>query len=91
MLKLPIGLSKSYRTGVLGLAEMPEDPATDDRGEVHFLGEAVTMLLVSQKIDGERQATPGQHGDQTLLPQRTDQPIERHRRNMADHGRTAPY
>ena len=43
------------------------------------------MLFVSQEIRGQRQATPGQYRDHTLVPEGTDQAIERHRGNMADH------
>src|SRR5262249_7992859 len=35
---------------------------------------------------GQRQVTPGQHGDQAVLTQGTDQAIEGHGRDMADGG-----
>src|ERR671932_558448 len=40
------------------------------------------MLFVSQEIDGQWQTTPGQHGDRTLVAQRTDQTIEGHGGDM---------
>jgi hypothetical protein len=46
----------------------------------------MTVLFIGQDICGQRQPTPGQHGHHTLLTQRTDQTIEGHRRDMADHG-----
>jgi hypothetical protein len=36
-LKLTIGLGKGRRTGFLGVAQMPDHAATDDRGQVHFV------------------------------------------------------
>jgi hypothetical protein len=63
---------------------MPDHAATDDRGEVHFLGETVAVLLIGEEIDGQGQPTPGQHRHETLMAECTDQPIEGHRRDMAD-------
>src|SRR5918999_2631780 len=65
---------------------MPEHPATDNRGEIHPVGEAMSMLLIGQEIDGQRQPAPGQHGDQTLAAKRTDQAIEGHGGEMGDYG-----
>src|SRR2546427_5740504 len=48
-----------------------------------FLYRAFTARI-GEDIGGERQATPGQHGDQTLVAERTDQAIEGHRRDMPD-------
>src|SRR5687767_13468546 len=79
-LKLAIRLGEGCGTGLCRIAEMPEHPATDSCGKVHFLCQTAAVLCIRQKIDGERQATPGQYGDQTLLPQRTDQTVERHGR-----------
>ena len=64
---------------------MPDHPATDNRGQIHLLGETVAVLLIGQEIDGQRQPTPGQHGHQTLVAERTDQAIERHRGDMVEH------
>jgi hypothetical protein len=44
------------------------------------------MLLISEEIDGQWQATPGQHAHQALLAQRTHQTIERHRGEVIEHG-----
>ena len=80
-LKRLIRLGKGCHTGVLGIPQMPEHTTTDNRGQIHLVGETVTMLLIGEEIGGERQATPGQHGDQTLVAERTDQAIEGHRRD----------
>jgi hypothetical protein len=45
-LKPLIGLGKGCRTGVFGIAQMPEHPAADNRGEIHSVGEAMRMLLI---------------------------------------------
>src|SRR6266567_1734638 len=37
LLERSIRLGKGRRTGLLGVPQMPEHAATDDRGEVHFL------------------------------------------------------
>jgi hypothetical protein len=44
------------------------------------------VFFIGQDIGGQGQATPGEHGDQTVLPQRTDETVERHGRDMMDHG-----
>src|SRR5438128_5961661 len=45
-LKLAIGLGKGNRTGLFRVAQMPNDTATHDRGEVHFLGETPAVFLI---------------------------------------------
>src|ERR671936_7394 len=37
-------------------------------------------------LDRQRQPTSGEHGHQTVVAERTDEAIERHGRDMADHG-----
>jgi hypothetical protein len=53
MLKHPIRLGEGRRTGLLGIAEMPHHPATDYCGQIHLVGQAVTVLLVGEEIDGQ--------------------------------------
>jgi len=43
------------------------------------------MLLVGQEVDGQRQPTPRQHRDQTVLTEGTDQTVEGHGRDVTDH------
>ena len=62
-----IGPSTGRGTCLLGLAEMPEHAATDDRGEGHLLCQTAAVFFIGQDIGGQGQATPDQHGDQTLL------------------------
>ena len=83
-LKLPIGRHKGCGTGLRGVAQMPEHTAADNRGEVHLLGETAAVLFIGQEIDRQRQPTAGQHCYETLVPERTAQTIEGHRRDMAD-------
>ena len=84
-LKLAIGLGKGHGTGLRSIAQMPDHPATDNRGQIHFVGETVAMLFVGHEIGGQGQLTPGEHCDQALVTKRTDHAIEGHRGDMADH------
>ena len=74
-LKDAIGLGKGYGTLGVAVAQVPEHAAADDGGQVDPFGEALTVLFIGQQIDWQRQSTAGQHGDQTLLTQGTDQSI----------------
>jgi hypothetical protein len=76
--KLAIGLSQSGGTGVLGISQMPDHPATDNRRQIHLVDETVTMLLVGHEVGGEGQPTPRQHSDQTVVAECADEAIERH-------------
>ena len=42
------------------------------------------MLFVGHEIDGQRQPTPGQGRHQAVTAERTDQAIERHRRDIVE-------
>jgi hypothetical protein len=83
-LELLIRLGQGRRTGVFGVAQMPEHTATDNRGQIHLLGETVAVLFIRQDIDGEGQTTPGQNRDDTLVAEGADQAIEGHRRDLTD-------
>jgi hypothetical protein len=83
-LELLIRPGKGRRTGVFGVAQMPEYTATDNRGQIHLFGETVAMLFISQEIGGEGQTTPGQNRYYTLVAEGADQAIEGHRRDMTD-------
>ena len=61
------------------VAEMPEDTAPDDRGQIDPLSEATAVLLIGEDIRRQRQATPGQHCDQAVLSKGADHTIEGHR------------
>jgi len=50
LLKLAVRLGKSRCTGGLGVAQVPEDTATDNGGEIDLVGETATVLLIGQKI-----------------------------------------
>src|SRR5712691_10381970 len=78
-LKLAIRLGEGCRTGLLNVAQMPEHAATDNGGEIDLVGETATVLLIGEEIRGQRQTAPGQHNDQTLVSERTDETIEGHR------------
>jgi hypothetical protein len=53
-LKFPIGLGESCHAGLHGVLQMPEHPATDNRGEIRLLGETAAVLLIGQEIDRQR-------------------------------------
>ena len=53
-------------------------------GRVHLVGETPAVFFIGQDIRRQRQATPGQHRDQTVLAQGTDQAIEGHGGDVAD-------
>jgi hypothetical protein len=85
-LALLVGLGKGPGTGGFGIAQVPNDTTTDNRGEVHFLGQTAAVLLIRQEIHRARQPTAGAHRDQTGVAERTDEPLERHRREVLEHG-----
>ena len=64
---------------------MPDHAATDNRGQIHLVGETAAVLLVGQEIGRQRETTPGQHRHQAVVAQRTDQTVEGHGRDMPDH------
>jgi hypothetical protein len=71
-LTLAIGRGQGGGTGVLGISQVPNHLATDNRREIYLVSEAVTMLLVGQEVGGQRQPTPRQHRHQILVAERTD-------------------
>ena len=42
-----IGRSKGGRTGLCRIAQVPDDTATDNRGQIDLVGETATLLLGS--------------------------------------------
>jgi hypothetical protein len=88
-LELAIRLGESYRAGLHRVPQMPHHTATDNRGQIDLLSETATVLFVSQEIDWQGQPTPGQDGHQTVVAERTDEAVECHRRDVADH--RAPF
>ena len=86
-LKLTIGLREGRRTFGRAIAQMPEGPTADDRGEIDLIGQTAAVFFIGQDIRRQRQATLGQHRDQAVLAKGANHTIEGHRRDMAD-GRT---
>ncbi|HSX79925.1 MAG TPA: hypothetical protein VLQ80_15300 [Candidatus Saccharimonadia bacterium] len=78
-LKVAVGRGKGHRTLGLAIPQMPDHATTDDGGQIHLIRQAPAVLLIGEEIDGQRQATPGQHAHQALVTQRTHQTIEGHR------------
>jgi hypothetical protein len=78
-LKRPIGLGKSRRTGVLGVAEMPDHAATHNGRQIDLVGETVTVLFIGQEIHRQREPTPGQDRHQAVMAECANQTIEGHR------------
>ena len=58
--------------------------ATDDCRKLHVLRQTAAVWFIRQDIRGQRQSTPHQHRNQTLLTEGTDQTVEGHGREMAD-------
>ena len=78
-LKRAVGLGKGYCTGLLSVAQMPEDTSADHGRQIHLVGETTAVFLIGQEIGGQRQPTPGQHRHETLVTEGADQTIEGHR------------
>jgi hypothetical protein len=64
---------------------MPYHTAADNRGQIHFVSEQVTMLLVGQEVRGQGQPAPRQHRHQSLMAQGPHQAIQGHRGEMVKH------
>jgi hypothetical protein len=47
-----IRLGKGCCTRLRRIAQVPEDPTGDNRGQVHFVSETAAVLLIGQKIGG---------------------------------------
>ena len=84
-LELLIRLRKGCRASVLGIAQVPEHAATDNGGEIHLRGETTAVLFIRQDIDRQRQPTSREYRHHTLLPQGTDQAVERHGGDVIQH------
>jgi hypothetical protein len=84
-LKLLIRVGKRRRTGGLGATQVPDHTTTDDRGQIDSASEAIAVLFIGQAIGRQRETTPSQYGDQTLAAKHTDQVIEGHGGETADH------
>ena len=50
-LKLPIGLGKGRRACLLSVPQMPEHAATDNRGQIHLVGETAAVLFIGEEVD----------------------------------------
>ena len=85
LLKRPIQLGKSRRTGGFGVAPEPQDTPTDNRGQIDLVRETTAVLLIRQELHRERQPTPGEPRAQLVVAERTDETIECHRREMIEH------
>jgi hypothetical protein len=84
VLKLPVGLGKSGRTGRLGVPQMPEHTATNNGREVHLVGETVAVLFIDQEIDGQGEPTPGEHDHERPASECANEAIERLGGDMTD-------
>src|SRR5919108_493654 len=85
LVKLAVRLGKRRRTGGLGVAQVPEDTPTDHRGHIDLARETAAVLLIRQDIRGPGEPTPRQARPQTVVAERTDQAIERQRREVIEH------
>jgi hypothetical protein len=85
-LPLAIGLGKGRCPRLFGVAEMPDRAATDAGRQIPLLRKTGAVFFVGQALDGQREPTPGEYADQTLLPQGPHQTIERPGGARGDHG-----
>src|SRR5207245_3143038 len=67
------------------VAQMPNDTAPDDRGQVDPVGATAAVFLIGEDIRRQRQAAPRQYRDQTVLAKGADHAIEGHGRDVAEH------
>ena len=84
-LEFLIGLGKGYRTGLRGIAQVPDHTATHNRRQIHLVCQTVAVLLIGQEVGGQGEPTPRQYWHQPLVAKRTDQTIEGHGRDMIEH------
>jgi len=66
------------------IAQGPEHVAADHGGQIDLLGAPGIGLLIGEDLDGQRQATSGQHVHLALVAQRTHQTLARHRGEMGE-------
>ena len=78
-LKLAIRLGESRGAFGIAIAHMPDEPATDDSGQINALGKAFAVFFIGQDIGRQRQMTLEQHADQAVSAQGADQSIQGHR------------
>ena len=80
-----IGLRQGSRTGLRGVAHMPEDATPGHGRQVPFGCQTTARLLIGQERDRQGQTTPGQDRHQTVVAEGTAQAIERQRRDLPQH------
>jgi hypothetical protein len=76
---------KGWRTGLRRRAEVPEDTAGDNRGQLPLVGQTRAGRFIGQARDRPWEATPGQHRHQALRPKGTEQARERHGGERIEH------
>ena len=79
LLELAIGRRECCGAFRVAVAQMPDDTAADNGGQIDSLGEATAVFFIGQDIPWQWQATLDQHRNQAVLSQGTDQTIESHR------------
>ncbi|HSX79701.1 MAG TPA: hypothetical protein VLQ80_14165 [Candidatus Saccharimonadia bacterium] len=50
-----IGLGKGCRTGLRGVAQMPDHPPLNNRRQIDLVSETVTVLFIGEEIRGQGQ------------------------------------
>ena len=85
LLKHAVRLGEGSCAFRVAVTQMPDDTAADDRGQIDPVCEATAVFLIGQDVCRQRQATLDQHRNQAVLPQRADQAIESHGRDVEDH------
>src|SRR4029434_1394044 len=66
-LKLPIGLGKGRRAGLLSITQMPAHADTYIRGQLHLGGETAAVLFIGDEVWRQRQSAPREYRHDTVL------------------------
>ncbi len=80
-----IGFREGCGTFGVAVTQVPDHTATDNRGQTHLGSQTTTMLFIGQDVRRQRQPTPREYHDHTVLAKGADQAIEGHGRDVADH------
>src|SRR2546426_11408494 len=57
-------------------SQMPDHAATDNRGQIHLVGETAAVLFIGDEIWRQRQSAPGEYRHDTVLTKGADQARE---------------
>src|SRR5713226_10253061 len=67
-----IGLREGCCTCGVAVPQVPDHAATDHRGQIHLVSQTTTMLFIGQDVRRQRQPTPREYHDHTVLAKGAD-------------------